>query len=135
DEEGGYPVDLAFDEGLDEEGYRIAFEPEGAAVTAGAERGLLYGLVTLGQILRGARHHPQSFVFPAHGVIEDSPAMRWRGCHLDVARRFYASEEIKQFLAILAWNKLNIFHWHLSDDEAWRVEIDAFPELTGIGAW
>src|SRR5690606_25572725 len=121
DEEGGYPVDLAFDEGLDEEGYRIAFEPEGATVTAGAERGLLYGLVTLGQILRGARHHPQSFVFPAHGVIEDSPAMRWRGCHLDVARRFYASEEIKQFLAILAWNKLNIFHWHLSDDEAWRV--------------
>ena len=47
--------------------------------------------------------------------------MRWRGCHLDVARRFYSSEEIKQFLGILAWNKLNVFHWHLSDDEAFQT--------------
>ncbi|HEY9012590.1 MAG TPA: family 20 glycosylhydrolase, partial [Devosia sp.] len=69
------------------------------------------------------------------GRIEDQPRMRWRGCHLDVARRFYSCEEVKQFLAIMAWNKLNIFHWHLSDDEAWRVEIEAFPELTQIGAW
>src|SRR5690606_9443175 len=64
------------------------------------------------------------------GRIADAPAMRWRGCHLDVARRFYSSEEVKQFLAVLAWNKLNVLHWHLSDDEAWRVEIAAYPALT-----
>lgn len=61
--------------------------------------------------------------------------MRWRGCHLDVARRFYSSEEVKQFLAIMAWNKLNVFHWHLSDDEAWRVEIEAYPALVEQAAF
>lgn len=135
DEEGGYPVDCRFDDALGEEAYRIDFVADGAEVVGGGEAGLLYGLITLGQILRGARHHPQSFSFPTGGRIEDTPAMRWRGCHLDVARRFYSSEEIKQFLAVLAWNKLNVFHWHLSDDEAWRVEIDAFPQLTEVGAW
>lgn len=135
DDEGGYPVDIRFDRELDEDAYAISFSPEGAEVAGGAYTGLLYGLVTLGQIQRGARLHPQSFAFPTAGRIEDAPQMRWRGCHLDVARRFYSSEEIKQFIAILAWNKLNIFHWHLSDDEAWRVEIDAYPELVERGAW
>lgn len=135
DEEGGYPVDCSFDESLGEEAYTIDFEPDGCEIVGGSEKGLLYGLITLGQMQRGARLYPQSFSFPTAGRIEDSPAMRWRGCHLDVARRFYASEEIKQFIAILAWNKLNVFHWHLSDDEAWRVEIDAYPQLTDTAAW
>lgn len=135
DDEGGYPVDIRFDDSLNEEGYAIEFSPEGAEIAGGAYTGLLYGLVTLAQIQRGARLHPQSFTFPTSGRIEDQPQMRWRGCHLDVARRFYSSEEVKQFLAILAWNKLNIFHWHLSDDEAWRVEIEAYPELTEKAAW
>jgi len=135
DDEGGYPVDIGFDEDLAEDAYVIEFSPHGAQVAGGAYTGLLYGLITLGQIQRGARLHPQSFSFPTSGRIEDAPQMRWRGCHLDVARRFYSSEEVKQFLAILAWNKLNVFHWHLSDDEAWRVEIEAYPELTEKGAW
>ena len=74
-------------------------------------------------------------MFPAAGEILDEPALGWRGTHLDVARQFYGSAEIARFLRILAWNKLNRFHWHLSDDEAWRVEIDAYPELTEVGAW
>ncbi len=135
DEEGGYPVDVSFDESLGDEAYVIEFSDDGAEVVGGSERGLLYGLITLGQMQRGARLYPQSFSFPTAGRIEDSPAMRWRGCHLDVARRFYSSEEIKQFLAVLAWNKLNVFHWHLSDDEAWRVEIEAYPALTDKSAW
>jgi hexosaminidase len=135
EEEDGYAVDCDIDANLGAEAYAIEFAADGAAVTGGSARALLYGLVTLGQIQRGARLQAQAFSFPTSGRIEDAPEMRWRGCHLDVARRFYSSEEIKQFLAILAWNKLNIFHWHLSDDEAWRVEIDAYPELTDIGAW
>jgi hexosaminidase len=135
DEEDGYTVDCDIDANLGAEAYAIEFSPDGAAVAGGSAKGLLYGLVTLGQIQRGARLQAQDFVFPTGGRIEDEPAMRWRGCHLDVARRFYSSEEIKQFLAILAWNKLNIFHWHLSDDEAWRVEIEAYPELCEVGAW
>ena len=132
--EGGFPVRLrGGPQGL--EAYRIVFEAEMVVVEASGEGGFLYGLITLGQILRGARQHPETFVFPATGEIVDQPVMAWRGTHLDVARQFYTVAEVKRLLHILAWNKLNRFHWHLSDDEAWRVEIDAYPDLTRIGAW
>jgi hexosaminidase len=133
--EGGFPVSVTMKDGFGAEAYAIRFSSTGAAVSGSTRSGLLYGLTTLGQILRGARRHPETFLFPAGGEIGDAPALGWRGTHLDVARQFYGTAQIKRFLKILAWNKLNRFHWHLSDDEAWRVEIDAYPELTGIGAW
>jgi hexosaminidase len=133
--EGGFPVKLELARGLGAEAYAIDFEPDAATIRASTRTGLVYGLVTLAQTARGARCHPTSFSFPTGGSIEDSPQMGWRGCHLDVSRRFYSSAEVAQFLRIMAWNKLNRFHFHLSDDEAWRVEIDAYPELTGKGAW
>ncbi|MDR3471182.1 MAG: beta-N-acetylhexosaminidase [Devosia sp.] len=132
--EGGMPVRLLVEAALGPEAYRIGFA-EAITIHAAAEAGFLYGLITLGQIWRGARRHPETFVFPADGEIEDAPTYRFRGSHLDVARQFYSTAEVAQFLRLLAWNKLNRFHWHLSDDEAWRVEIDAFPALTTIGAW
>jgi hexosaminidase len=132
--EGGVAVRLAEDERLGPESYRIGFGTD-IAVHAASETGFLYGLITLGQIWRGARQHPATFSFPASGEINDAPEYEWRGSHLDVARQFYASAEVSQFVRLMAWNKLNRFHWHLSDDEAWRVEIDAYPDLTGIGAW
>jgi len=134
-EENGSPVQLVVDDALEDEAYRILFSADELAVHASSANGFLYGLITLGQIARGARRQPEKFLFPAAGTISDAPSMKWRGCHLDVARRFYPKGEIAQFLNILAWNKLNRFHWHLSDDEAWRVEIDAYPSLTEIGAW
>jgi hexosaminidase len=133
--EDGLPVMLGEDGGLDSEHYKITFHSHGAKVEAADSTGLLYGLVTLGQMVRGARLEGRSFSFPTSGSIQDGPAMRFRGCHLDVARRFYGRDEVSRFLAILAWNKLNIFHWHLSDDEAWRVEITTYPRLTEIAAW
>jgi hexosaminidase len=132
--EGGYLVELVSGPG-GREGYSIDFTRERARFTAETETGALCGLITLGQILRGARLHLRQFSFPTGGRIEDAPAMAWRGSHLDVARRVYARDEVEQFVAILAWNKLNVLHWHLSDDEAWRVEIDAYPQRTGKGAW
>jgi hexosaminidase len=132
--EGGYPVELVAGEG-GREGYAIDFSPEGARVSAETRTGFLYGLVTLGQMLRGARSEPLAFDFPTSGRIEDAPNHGWRGCHLDVARRFYSTDDVVRFVALLAWNKLNVLHWHLSDDEAWRVEIDAYPELTRKAAW
>jgi len=133
--EGGFPVAVSTVEGLGPEAYAIRFSAAEVSVSASTPAGLLYGLITLGQILRGSRQHPATFLFPASGEIRDEPALGWRGCHLDVARQFYSSAEVKRFLDILAWNKLNRFHWHLSDDEAWRIEIDAYPGLTRIGAW
>ncbi|MBB3561769.1 hexosaminidase [Rhizobium sp. BK512] len=133
--EGAATVSLKKSAGLSPEAYRLTFEEEAITVEANGQTGFLYGLVTLGQIWRGARLHPQTFQFPASGEIVDEPSMAWRGLHLDVARQFYGEAEIKKLMAVLAWNKLNRFHWHLSDDEAWRVEIDAYPALTEIGAW
>jgi hexosaminidase len=132
--EGGVAVRLAEDDRLGPEAYRIGFGEDIAVHAAGAT-GLLYGLITLGQLWRGATQHPENFGFPAAGEIADAPHYGWRGSHLDVARQFYASAEITRFLHLMAWNKLNRFHWHLSDDEGWRVEIDAYPALVAVGAW
>ncbi|MCY1126100.1 beta-N-acetylhexosaminidase [Frigidibacter sp. RF13] len=133
--EGGFPVDSATDGTLAPEAYRIRFASDRITVTASGHAGFLYGFITLAQALRGARDYPQTFTFPESGSIADAPAMGWRGCHLDCARQFYTSAEVERFLGILAWNRLNRFHWHLTDDEAWRIEIAALPELTEIGAW
>jgi hexosaminidase len=133
--EGGFPVTFEAAPALAAEGYVLAFAADRVTVRASTRTGFLYGLITLGQTLRGAKNHKGVFVFPASGTIEDEPRMEWRGCHLDVSRQFYSSAEVSRFLRVMAWNKLNRFHWHLSDDEGWRIEIDAFPELTAIGAW
>ncbi len=133
--EGGMPVMLQVVDGFAPEAYFISFTVDIIRISASAQTGLLYGLITLGQIWRGAHLHPHAFLFPAEGDIRDVPAMGWRGLHLDVARQFYGKAEIKKLLSILAWNKINRFHWHLSDDEAWRIEIDAYPALTEVGAW
>ena len=134
-DEGGYPVQVSRKERLCPRGLRARVSrPPAPTSRPTTQTGLLYGLITLGQIARGARRE-RGFAFPTGGRIEDAPEMGWRGSHLDVARRFYSAEEMAQFLAILAWNKLNVLHWHLSDDEAWRVEIEAYPELTEKAAW
>jgi hexosaminidase len=133
--EGGSCVECHCENGMADEHYKINFSATGISLKAATETGFLYGMITLGQMLRGAKLHPTQFFFPAAGEITDSPIMSFRGCHLDVARQFYTSAEVAQFLNVLAWNKMNRFHWHLSDDEAWRVEIDAYPELTSIAAW
>lgn len=133
--QAGLPVAVVVQPGFAPEAYEVTFAENDVVVTASTHAGLVYGLITLGQILRGARQHPQTFVFPTAGTISDEPGFRFRGTHLDVARQFYSAAEVKRLMKILAWNKMNRFHWHLSEDEAWRVEIDAYPELTEIGAW
>jgi len=133
--EAGMPVVIRHKEGLGAEAYEIHFSDDGATVEASTRQGMFYGLVTIGHILRGAKQYPQTFIFPTGGTITDEPGLRYRGCHLDVARQFYTGAEVSRLIKLLAWNKLNTFHWHLSEDEAWRVEIDAYPALTEVGAW
>ncbi|WP_404406146.1 beta-N-acetylhexosaminidase [Pelagibacterium halotolerans] len=132
--EGGLPIAFNSNATLAEEGYRIDFSTGGVSVTSSTDAGCRYALVTLAQLLHGTRIDAERFSFPLAGTIEDAPRYGWRGCHLDVSRHFYPVADVARFLDILAWNKLNIFHWHLSDDEGWRLEIDAYPELTDIGA-
>ncbi|HTO27369.1 MAG TPA: family 20 glycosylhydrolase, partial [Devosia sp.] len=133
--EAGLPVVIRHKPGLAAEAYEVLFAGDAVTVEASTRQGMFYGLVTLGHILRGAKQYPQTFVFPTGGIITDEPGFAYRGCHLDVARQFYSGAEVSRLIKLMAWNKLNKFHWHLSEDEAWRVEISAFPELTEIGAW
>jgi len=131
---GGLALNLAHNSDLHEEGYSIVFAPDGVTMQYGADKALINGLISLAQIINGPKTDPTKFQFPAVGTINDAPRFGWRGSHLDVSRQFYPFESVKRFVDILAWNKMNILHWHLSDDEGWRVEIKGYPELTRAGA-
>lgn len=123
---------FAEDATLPAEGYRLRFDGV-ITLTAPDEAGRRHGLITLAQMLHGAFADP-AFQFPQTGEIEDAPRYGWRGCHLDVSRHFWSIDQVARVVDILAWHKMNLFHWHLTDDEGWRAEILAYPELTGTGA-
>lgn len=118
---------------LAKEAYELAFSSSEIVLAYSTDAGRLYGLTTLAQLLDGARREPGKFRFPVAGTISDQPRYGWRGCHLDVSRQFTPKDDVKRLIDILAWLKLNIFHWHLTDDEAWRLEIKAYPALTSTG--
>lgn len=131
---GGLSLSLTHNHSLPEEGYKVSFAAAGATMQYGGPKALINGLISLAQIINGPKADPGKFQFPAVGVIDDAPRFGWRGSHLDVSRQFYPYESVKRFVDILAWNKMNVLHWHLSDDEGWRVEIKGYPELTNAGA-
>ncbi|RYH04488.1 beta-N-acetylhexosaminidase [Salipiger sp. IMCC34102] len=129
---GSRALRFATDESLPAEGYRLDFG-DAVTLTAAGEAGRRYGLIALAQMLHGAFSDPD-YKFPATGHITDAPRYDWRGCHLDVSRHFWQIDDVARVVDILAWQKLNIFHWHLTDDEGWRAEIKALPQLTDAGA-
>lgn len=112
--------------------YHLTFG-EQITLSYGAAPGRHAGLTALAQLLHGARIDPAQFHFPASGSITDQPRYQWRGCHLDVSRQFFEPKDVRRLIDIMAWLRLNVFHWHLSDDEAWRLEIKAYPQLTTLG--
>ncbi|WP_026791057.1 beta-N-acetylhexosaminidase [Pleomorphomonas oryzae] len=132
--EGGRPIRFARREELAPEAFEIAFSREEIVLSSAGKAGRQYALTALAHLLHGAKSDPKMFRFPASGQIADSPRYAWRGCHLDVSRQFFPTADVERLIDILAWFRLNTFHWHLSDDEAWRLEIKAFPELTTVGA-
>jgi len=129
----GRALHLERDAALAPEGYELSFSANEVTLCFGGTAGRQYGLTTLAQLLNGARREPAKFRFPIRGTISDAPRYSWRGCHLDVSRQFYPLSDLSRLIDILAWLKLNIFHWHLTDDEAWRLEIKAYPQLTTVG--
>jgi hexosaminidase len=114
------------------DGYHIAFGDE-ITLTHADANGLQHGLVALGQMAHAALSDPR-FRFPKSGHISDAPRHEWRGMHLDVSRNFITAEGVARMIDILAWHRMNRLHWHLTDDEAWRLEIEGLPELTEIGS-
>jgi len=115
------------------EAYKLQVGKKNVTISAAYPNGLFYGIVTFGQLIPSS--HPAQEI-PLPGVlIEDEPRFSWRGVHLDVCRHFFPVEFIKEYLDIAAMHKLNVFHWHLTDDQGWRIEIKKYPELTTTGAW
>jgi hexosaminidase len=124
---------------LGEEGYRLKIRPEGIEIRGGGEAGVFYGIQTLRQLLplENFRRAPVAnarWTVPALD-IEDKPRFSWRGLHLDVARHFIPKRDILRLLDLMALHKLNTFHWHLTDDQGWRLQIRHYPRLTEVGAF
>jgi hexosaminidase len=116
-----------------DEAYTLDISPNGVSVSAADSRGLFYGAVTLWQLMTpGVRDG--AVVLPAV-TITDAPRFPWRGVMLDSARHFQSPAFIKKFIDAMAVHKLNVLHWHLTDDQAWRLEIKKYPKLTEVGAW
>ncbi len=114
------------------EAYSLVVSEKGITITASENTGLFYGIQTLLQLLPVDR--AASLKVPCL-TITDHPKYAWRGMHLDVCRHFFSIDFIKKYIDYLAMYKMNTFHWHLTDDQGWRIEIKKHPKLTEISAW
>ncbi len=115
--------------GASPEAYGLTADPRRVHIT-GADAGVFYGMQTLMQLLPATK---QDKLDIAAVEIDDAPRFTWRGLHLDVGRHFFPVDFIKKYLDVMAMYKLNIFHWHLTEDQGWRIEIKKYPRLTEIG--
>lgn len=126
------------DESLPAEGYELNVDGEGIEVRASQFPGFLYALQSLEQLLPAAVYGTEPAPDAAWEVpcvkIADAPRFAYRGMHLDVARHFFSVDEVKRYIDVMAIHKLNTLHWHLTDDQGWRIEIKCYPELTAVGS-
>jgi len=127
------------DTSLGAEGYTLSVTQDGAVIRAATSAGLFYGVQTLLQLLPPEIFSPvalKNIDWQIPSVkITDGPRFQWRGLMLDVSRHFFTKDEVKQVLEAMALHKLNTLHWHLVDDNGWRIEIKKYPKLTSVGAW
>jgi hexosaminidase len=135
----GAGISLDLDPELDDEGYRVEVRPAGVRITGGSAAGVFYGAQVLRQLLppevfRRSLVEGVEWSVPAVDVA-DSPRFGWRGMHLDVARHFMPTHDVMRLVDLMAMHRLNTLHWHLTEDQGWRVEIVKYPRLTTVGAW
>ena len=126
------------DESLPAEGYELNVDGEGIEVRASQFPGFLYALQSFEQLLPAAVYGTEPAPDAAWEVpcvkIADAPRFAYRGIHRDVARHFFSVDEVKRYIDVMAIHKLNTLHWHLTDDQGWRIEIKRYPELTAVGS-
>ena len=126
------------DESLPAEGYELNVDGEGIEVRASQFPGFLYALQSFEQLLPAAVYGTEPAPDAAWEVpcvkIADAPRFAYRGMHLDVARHFFSVDEVKRYIDVMGIHKLNTLHWHLTDDQGWRIEIKRYPELTAVGS-
>ena len=114
------------------EGYVLTTTPEGININGQTENGVFYGIQTIRKSIP-AEAKEATILIPA-GEIKDEPRFSYRGMHLDVGRHFFPKEFMKKYIDLLALHNMNTFHWHLTDDQGWRIEIKKYPKLTEIGS-
>jgi hexosaminidase len=138
----GSRITLAIDEAVarvGDEAYRLSVAADAVVITAAKPVGITHGTQTLRQLLPPAIFRRAVVADVAWTVpsvdIEDAPRFSWRGSHLDVGRHFMPKATVLKHIDLLALHKLNIFHWHLTEDQGWRIEIKKYPKLTEVGAW
>jgi hexosaminidase len=124
---------------LGNEGYELSVTARRVSVRAKERAGVFYGLQTIRQLLppqvfRAAKVDSVAWAIPAVRIV-DRPRFAWRGAHLDVGRHFMPKEFVKKYIDLIALQKMNTFHWHLTEDQGWRLEIRKYPRLTQVGAW
>jgi hexosaminidase len=133
-------IELGLDAGLEREGYTLRVSRHGVRIVGADPAGVLYGIQTLRQLIpisayrAAARGHRRSAVSIPRSTIADDPLFGYRGMAIDVARHFESKETIKKFLDLMSFLKLNRLHFHLTDDEGWRLQIPGLAELTDYGA-
>ncbi|MDO7172656.1 beta-N-acetylhexosaminidase [Mariniflexile sp. AS56] len=127
------------DDSLEDEAYELTVTKESIHIKSASGAGFFYAMQSLGQLLPPTFYSQKKQPKTNWGIpivtIKDKPAFGWRGYMLDVSRHFFNKEEVKEVIDFMAEMKLNRFHWHLSDDNGWRIEIKKYPKLTEVGAW
>ncbi|HXM41396.1 MAG TPA: family 20 glycosylhydrolase [Bryobacteraceae bacterium] len=120
------------------EGYELVVTARGIRIQSPTPAGLFYGVQTLLQLLppeiESRTRGNAAWIVPAVHIV-DYPRYAWRGLMLDVSRHFFSKEFVEQYIDRMARYKMNVFHWHLTDDNGWRIEIKGLPQLTQVGAW
>ncbi len=132
-------LDIIKDDNLGSEGYELEVNAKGVSLKANTNAGLFFGWQTIQQLLPASIYAKTlqanvNWSIP-YVSITDKPRFAWRGMMLDVSRHFFSKEDVKVFIDDMARYKLNRFHWHLTDDQGWRIEIKSLPRLTSVGAW
>ena len=116
-----------FPEVTDAEGYILTVDKKGITIAGGSAAGVFYGIQTLRKSLESATMLPAA-------VVTDAPRFKWRGMHLDCSRHFFPVTFVKKFIDLLALHNMNVFHWHVTDDQGWRIEIQSWPRLIEVGS-
>jgi len=125
---GNANVYYELDESLGYEAYTFDVTKKAVHIRASSLNGFVYGTQTLRQLLEADRIVPCM-------KIKDEPRFHYRGMHLDCSRHFFSIDEVRKYLDIMELHKFNTLHWHLTDDQGWRIEIEKYPRLTEVGAW
>ena len=120
-------------EKIGDEGYLLNVSPTAIKIIANTKAGIVYGMQSLFQTLPQIRTNA-ALTVPCM-EITDYPRFQYRGMHLDVSRHFFSADLVKEYIDLMAAYKFNNFHWHLTDDQGWRIEIKRYPKLTSVGAW